>query len=113
MQCPNCSYENPQETNFCGKCATPLSLAGKQKKESFTQTFYRPKGSMDMGILFDGRYQIIEELGEGGMGRVYKVLDTDINELVTLKILKPEISQESGISAKCSKLFMGIRESSR
>ncbi|MBI3303805.1 MAG: zinc ribbon domain-containing protein [Deltaproteobacteria bacterium] len=25
MQCPSCGFENPQEMNFCGKCASPLA----------------------------------------------------------------------------------------
>jgi len=36
-------------------------------------------------------YQVIEELGRGGMGRVYKVFDERIKEKVALKLLKPEI----------------------
>ncbi|TFG42986.1 MAG: serine/threonine protein kinase [Syntrophobacterales bacterium] len=45
-----------------------------------------------MGSTFAGRYQVIEELGHGGMGRVYKVQDTDIKEKVALKVLRPEIT---------------------
>ncbi len=41
--------------------------------------------------MFANRYQIIEELGHGGMGRVYKVLDTKIGEKIALKLIKPEI----------------------
>jgi serine/threonine protein kinase/tetratricopeptide (TPR) repeat protein len=35
---------------------------------------------------------VIEELGHGGMGRVYKVQDTDIKEKIALKLLRPEIT---------------------
>jgi serine/threonine protein kinase len=40
-------------------------------------------------------YQVIEELGRGGMGRVYKVFDERIKEKVALKLLKPEIVADS------------------
>jgi serine/threonine protein kinase/tetratricopeptide (TPR) repeat protein len=46
------------------------------------------------GTTFAGRYQVIEELGKGGMGRVYKVFDTDIKEKVALKLLKPEVAAD-------------------
>lgn len=35
---------------------------------------------MKSGSIFAGRYEIIEELGKGGMGRVYRVEDTKIRE---------------------------------
>jgi serine/threonine-protein kinase len=43
-------------------------------------------------MTFAGRYQIIEELGKGGMGRVYKVFDTEIKEKIALKLLKPVLA---------------------
>jgi serine/threonine protein kinase len=46
------------------------------------------------GTLFAGRYEIIGELGKGGMGSVYRVLDK--NEEVALKLIKPEISSDRG-----------------
>jgi serine/threonine-protein kinase len=49
-----------------------------------------------MGSTFASRYQIIEELGKGGMGKVYKVLDKEINVKVALKLIKPEISADKG-----------------
>ncbi len=46
------------------------------------------------GSLFAGRYQIIEELGHGGMGRVYRALDKKLNEEVALKLVRPEIASD-------------------
>jgi len=39
-------------------------------------------------------YQIIEELGKGGMGKVYKAHDTEIKEKVALKLIKSEIAAD-------------------
>jgi serine/threonine protein kinase/Tfp pilus assembly protein PilF len=57
-----------------------------------TQTLEIPKDELSTGALFAGRYQIIEELGQGGMGKVYKALDTKIKERMVLKLLKPQIA---------------------
>jgi serine/threonine-protein kinase len=46
---------------------------------------------LERGVLFAGRYEIIEEIGRGGMGRVYKAFDRQIKEIIALKLLKPEI----------------------
>jgi TolB-like protein/tetratricopeptide (TPR) repeat protein len=53
-----------------------------------------PLRELKTGTLFAGRYQVIEELGRGGMGRVYKVLDKEVEEKVALKLIKPEIAFE-------------------
>ncbi|GAG00650.1 unnamed protein product, partial [marine sediment metagenome] len=46
------------------------------------------------GSTFAGRYQIIEELGKGGMGKVYKALDKEIKGKVALKLIKPEVASD-------------------
>jgi serine/threonine-protein kinase len=48
-----------------------------------------PRKELSSGTLFAGRFQVIEELGKGGMGKVYKVLDKDLDVKVALKLLKP------------------------
>jgi len=43
-----------------------------------------------IGKLLGNRYEILEQLGGGGMAIIYKGRDTFLNRLVTIKILRPE-----------------------
>ena len=43
-----------------------------------------------------GRYQLIEMIGEGGMGSVYKAHDTVMRRDVAIKVLAPELARKSG-----------------
>jgi len=67
----------------------------ENKSISTTRTLEIPKEALSAGSLFAGRYLIIEELGHGGMGMVYKVLDTKIKETMALKFLKPEVASNT------------------
>ncbi len=42
------------------------------------------------GELFAARYAVEDVLGEGGMGAVYRVLDRELDEVIALKLLRPE-----------------------
>ena len=77
--CPRCQTDNPIDSNFCKECATPLqgSNGGMHTKTLEISTEHLPKGS-----AFAGRFQILDEIGKGGMGRVYRALDKQLNEEV-------------------------------
>jgi serine/threonine protein kinase/Tfp pilus assembly protein PilF len=91
MKCPQCQHKNPANTAFCGRCGASL-LGGTQNRPPATMTIKIPILELAIGSTFAGRYQVLENLGKGGMGQVYKVLDQEINEVVALKILGPAIS---------------------
>ena len=94
VKCPKCHSENSETKQFCGDCGTPLP-SSKEFPFSQTETLQMPINELTTGSIFAGRYQIIEEMGHGGMGKVYKALDTEIKEKIAIKLLKPEIAADA------------------
>jgi serine/threonine protein kinase len=98
IKCMSCQFENPPDTHFCGNCGEPIQF--KVEDDSlFAKTLALDTAMvhLDRGRLFAGRYEVIEELGRGGMGTVYRVMDKKINEEVALKLIKPEVIDEKAI----------------
>jgi serine/threonine protein kinase/Tfp pilus assembly protein PilF len=93
MKCPKCHFENPDDTLYCGKCAAPLQ-SSEEIDISYTKTLQISIKELPIGSSFAGRYQVLEELGKGGMGKVYKVEDNEIKENVALKLLNPEVASD-------------------
>ncbi|MBN2246464.1 MAG: protein kinase [Candidatus Aminicenantes bacterium] len=96
IKCPKCSTDNPSDSKYCKECAAPLPF-GENSLTSHTKTLNIPFKEMKRGSIFAQRYEIIEVLGKGGMGRVYRVEDTKINEEIALKVIKPEIAEDKKI----------------
>jgi len=92
IKCPKCHHQNPDDTIYCGKCTTPLKPS-EEISSIPTETLETPAEELTTGSTFADRYQIIEELGKGGMGRVYRVLDKELKEEGALKLIKPEIAK--------------------
>jgi eukaryotic-like serine/threonine-protein kinase len=59
---------------------------------SVTKTLETTPEGLGKGELFAGRFELIEELGAGGMGIVYRAYDKQVGEEIALKILHPEIA---------------------
>lgn len=52
------------------------------------------------GIVIGERYEIIEQIGTGGMSYVYKAKDHKLNRYVAVKVLKSEFSENKGFVSK-------------
>jgi tetratricopeptide (TPR) repeat protein/TolB-like protein/predicted Ser/Thr protein kinase len=49
------------------------------------------------GTLLGGRYQILRVLGEGGMGAVYQARDRELDRVIALKVIRPELAGNPAI----------------
>jgi len=49
-------------------------------------------------MLLGGRFEILQVLGEGGMGTVYKAVDREVDHVVALKLIRPDLCGAPGHS---------------
>ena len=52
------------------------------------------------GDVLGGRYEILQLLGEGGMGAVYKARDRELDRFIALKLIRPELAASPAILAR-------------
>jgi serine/threonine protein kinase/Flp pilus assembly protein TadD len=90
-KCPKCDFDNTADSKFCKECGTQLILA-EGPQVSKTLTLETKTEGLKRGTVFAGRYEILESLGTGGMGAVYRVYDRQLGEEAALKLIHPEIA---------------------
>jgi serine/threonine protein kinase/tetratricopeptide (TPR) repeat protein len=56
--------------------------------------------AMQPGDVLGGRYEILQLLGEGGMGAVYKAMDREVGRPVALKLIRPQLAANPSILAR-------------
>ncbi len=93
VRCPACATGNDDTAVFCSACGTRIGIS-EEAPRSATRTLLTPLKTLELGSIFSGRYEILENVGKGGMGEVYRARDMQIEEDVAIKIIKPEISSD-------------------
>ena len=109
IACPTCGQTNLAGSLFCAKCHTSFSGAGdsptigaaSRSLSSFDDTTLAggtPVPIMERGTkLAGGRYEILEILGQGAMGAVYKAKDHELDRWVAIKVIQPELANSRAI----------------
>jgi eukaryotic-like serine/threonine-protein kinase len=78
INCLRCKQPIDSQADACPHCGERVTL--------FQRTYSTR--------LLDGKYQIIDRLGVGGMGEIFKVRHIHLNELRVIKIMRPNVAQD-------------------
>lgn len=77
--CPQCGDEYDASIGFCAKDGTPLVAQSDANL---------------IGKLVGGRYRVLQQLGEGGMGQVYLAEHVRMKRKSAIKIMRPALVHE-------------------
>jgi tetratricopeptide (TPR) repeat protein len=66
-------------------------------------------GTFPAGYLLAGRYEIVGEIGRGGMGRVYRAHDRELSEEVAIKTILGRSDQTAEIAAEQDRLLREVQ----
>jgi serine/threonine protein kinase len=107
MKCQRCDTVLADDAQFCASCGLPTArhptdaatqLDGQQQTnpEVTRPTDDRNVVRTDprIGLILDGKYKLIENLGQGGMGSVFRAERLHIGDEVAVKLLHHDLVRE-------------------
>ena len=104
MRCDSCQHELAGDAQFCAHCglatarhprnaSTQMDLQQQTNADTPRSTDERDKDSR-IGLILDSKYKLIESLGEGGMGSVFRAERLHIGDQVAVKLLHHDLVRE-------------------
>jgi serine/threonine-protein kinase len=103
--CSRCGSHNEAGARFCNNCGTSLlpSLPPTERAASTARVINVPPREVHathradplLGRIVAERYRVLELLGRGGMGVVYKAEHARIGKVLALKLLTGELTRDS------------------
>src|SRR5213594_754775 len=120
MECPRCGASNPTGASRCAKCDAPLAPASSKGLSGGSESIRTPAeaetSDLDIfsvvhpGSVLGGRYEILELLGAGGMGAVYKAKDREVDRLVAIKVIRRELAAKPDVVRRFKQELLLARE---
>lgn len=95
VKCPHCFHVNPDQQENCEQCGAGLPRIRIEARSAINEA--QPGKSQlqfRRGQVVAGRYTVLNLIGQGGMGCIYKVHDNTLGEDVALKTLLPQFLQD-------------------
>jgi serine/threonine-protein kinase len=88
-RCPECGVGFGVDAAFCPFDGVALKTSTwDPARDPLTDT------------VVDNRYEVLEPLGEGGMGAVYKVRHTTLDRMFAMKVLRRDLAADTGLAAR-------------
>lgn len=100
MKCQSCQDILADDAQFCGSCGMSTARFPSDasthidRDRPFTNEQHAPRHDPRVGLILDSKYKLIESLGQGGMGSVFRAERLHIGDEVAVKLLHRDLVRE-------------------
>lgn len=108
--CPRCRTTFEEPSQFCRQCGADMTRASAGATaardlgtdetgpaEALTDRRLSDSNRAWLGKIVDGRYRVIEVIGRGGMGVVYRVEHLRMGKIAAMKVLHRDLASDPDI----------------
>jgi len=100
IHCPRCAELVSDDAAFCSHCGAPLRQQAAHVAPAARGSEEVERIAAELRSALAPRYELLDLLGEGGMGCVFRAREESLRRLVAVKVLAPSLAEDDVARAR-------------